>query len=80
MRMHISDKNKKISKDIENGDCLWISAFTRHGFTGTGSLLKISDGQNISYLDKEDLTNTYNINSVLNRVTGDVQNWGHDEK
>ena len=44
MRMHISDKNKKISKDIENGDCLWISAFTRHGFTGTGSLLKISDG------------------------------------
>lgn len=80
MRMHITDKNKKISKDIENGDCLWISAFTRHGFTGAGSLLKISDGQNISYLDKEDLTNTYNINSVLNRVRGDVQNWGHDEK
>lgn len=80
IKIHITDKNKKISKNLKNGDCLWISAFTHHGFTGSGSLLKISDGQNISYLDKEELTNTYNINSVLNRVRGDTQNWGHDEK
>ncbi len=80
IKIHIVTNDKKISKKLKNGDCLWISAFTHHGFTGSGSLLKISDGQNISYLDKEDLTNTYNINGVLNRVRGDMQNWGHDEK
>ena len=80
IKIHINSKNKKITKNLKNGDCLWISAFTHHGFTGSGSLLKISDGQNISYLDKEDLTNTYNINGVLNRVRGDMRNWGHDEK
>jgi len=80
IKIYINSKNKKITKNLNNGDCLWISAFTHHGFTGFGSLLKISDGQNISYLDKEDLTNTYNINGVLNRVRGDMQNWGHDEK
>lgn len=80
VKIHIETQNKKITKNLVNGDCIWISAFINHGFTGSGSLLKISDGQNISYLEKEDLTNTYNINGVLNRVRGDMQNWGHDEK
>ena len=80
LKIHIESQNKKITKNLVNGDCIWISAFINHGFTGSGSLLKISDGQNISYLEKEDLTNTYNINGVLNRVRGDMQNWGHDEK
>ena len=79
LKLHISSQEKKMSKNLEKGDCIWVSSFTYHGFTGQGSLLKISDGQNISYLDKEDLTNTYNINGVLNRVRGDMQNWGHDE-
>ena len=56
-----------------------FSFFTEHGFTGNGSLLKISDGQNISYLDKEDLTNTYNVNNVFNRVRSDMDNWGYDK-
>ena len=31
------------------------------------------DGQNINYLEKEDLINTYNINNVLKRTRGDMQ-------
>ena len=79
MKVHIKSDNKKITKVIKEGDCLgfWIY---KHGFTGNGSLLKISDGQNISYLDKEDLTNTYNVNNVFNRVRGDMDNWGYDKK
>ena len=55
MKVHIKDNNKNLSQEIKEGDCLWLSAFTYHGFTGDGSLLKISDGQNINYLEKEDL-------------------------
>ena len=80
MKIHIKDNNKNISKEISDGDCLWLSAFTHHGFTGSGSLLKISDGQNINYLEKEDLINTYNVNNVLKRAKDDVMNWGYDEK
>ena len=57
-----------------------MSAFTYHGFVGNGSLLKISDGQNINNLEKEDLINTYRLNDVLKRTKNDIQNWGHDEK
>tara|TARA_B110000971_G_C19966966_1_gene480705 strand:- start:32 stop:1372 length:1341 start_codon:yes stop_codon:yes gene_type:complete len=80
MMIHIKDKHKKLSIDISEGDCLWMSAFTHHGFTGNGSLLKISDGQNINYLEKEDLINTYDINNVFKRAKDDMKNWGYDEK
>lgn len=80
MKIHIKSKDKKITKNIKEGDCLWLSGFTYHGFTGDGALLKISDGQNINYLEKEDLINTYKVNDVLKRCRGDMQNWGYDEK
>ena len=78
MKVHIKDNNKNLSQEIKEGDCLWLSAFTYHGFTGDGSLLKISDGQNINYLEKEDLINTYNTNNVLKRAKDDMMNWGYD--
>jgi len=80
IKIHINDINEKTTKELKNGDCIWISAFTFHGFTGKGSLLKISDGQNINYLEKEDLMNTYNVNHVLRRAKNDIQNWGYDTK
>ena len=80
IRVNINAESKKISKNLREGDCLWMSAFTYHGFVGNGSLLKISDGQNINNLEKEDLINTYRLNDVLKRTKNDIQNWGHDEK
>ena len=79
MKIHIKNGDGNLSKEIHEGDCLWMSAFTHHGFTGNGSLLKISDGQNINYLEKEDLINTYNINNVLKRAKDDMENWGYDK-
>ena len=80
MKVHMRSENKKITKNIKEGDCLWLSGFTYHGFTGDGALLKISDGQNINYLEKVDLINTYKLNNILERSRGDMQNWGYDEK
>ena len=34
-KIHIKSQ-KKEKQSLENGDCLWISAFTEHGFTGNG--------------------------------------------
>jgi 2-hydroxyethylphosphonate dioxygenase len=79
MKIYIKEKDKNLSKEIREGDCLWMSAFTHHGFTGNGSLLKISDGQNINYLEKEDLINTYDVNNILKRAKDDMQNWGYDK-
>jgi adenylylsulfate kinase-like enzyme len=54
-------KNEKIEKIfLKEGDAVWISSFVYHGFSGTGSLAKISDGQNFNYLEKVDLMNLYN--------------------
>ena len=52
--------------------------FAHHGFSGNGSLIKISDGQNINYLEKIDLVNTYNSHKVLNRAKSDILDWGYD--
>lgn len=72
-------ENGKIKKTkLRNGDAIWVAAYTNHGFTGSGALVKISDGQNVSYLEKIDLMNTYNLNTTLLRGRKDRVNWGYD--
>ena len=43
-------KNSKNKNDIKmkKDDSIWVSAYCDHGFSGNGSLIKISDGQNIN--------------------------------
>lgn len=62
------------------GDSIWVSSFSSHGFSGNGALIKISDGQNFNYLEKIDLSNTYNLKKTLSRGRKDVVNWGYDTK
>ncbi len=69
------ETNIKMRKD----DSIWVSAFCKHGFSGNGSLIKISDGQNINYLEKMDMINLYNPLKTLERGRKDKINWGYDE-
>jgi hypothetical protein len=72
-------EGKKIkNKILKEGDAIWVAAFSNHGFTGDGSLIKISDGQNLSYLEKIDLMNTYKLKDTLLRGRHDNINWGYD--
>ena len=74
-------ENTNIKKvKMNKGDSVWVSSFSNHGFTGNGALVKISDGQNFNYLEKIDLTNTYNLKKTLNRGRKDKVNWGYDTK
>lgn len=66
---------KKICSD---GDALWIGSFTEHCFYGEGSLAKISDGQNLNYLEKFDVGNLFNVPFTLKRARKDKVNWGYD--
>jgi len=70
--------NKIIKKSCSEGDALWVSAFTNHSFYGHGSLAKISDGQNLNYLEKFDIGNLYNLPFTLKRARKDKVNWGYD--
>ena len=65
VKFHVQTDNKKNTIKMKEGDAIWISAYTKHGFTGAGSLIKISDGQNINYLEKVDIANTYNFKATL---------------
>jgi hypothetical protein len=74
-------ENGKVNKlKMNEGDSVWIGAYTEHGFSGIGALIKISDGQNINYLEKIDLSNTYNLKVTLARGRKDKINWGYDEE
>ena len=80
MKFYVSTGEKNKIINLEKDDAIWISAFTKHGFTGSGSLIKLSDGQNINYLEKQELIKTFNLKNTLKRGREDKQNWGYDEK
>jgi 2-hydroxyethylphosphonate dioxygenase len=71
-------KDEIIKKSCSEGDALWVGSFTEHAFYGNGSLAKISDGQNLNYLEKFDVGNLYNIPFTLKRARKDKINWGYD--
>jgi len=72
------EKGKLIKTICSEGDALWVGSFINHSFYGSGSLAKISDGQNLNYLEKFDIGNLYNIPFTLKRARKDKVNWGYD--
>ena len=80
LTLHVEEGEQLKSVKIKQDDAVWLGAYARHGFSGEGSLVKISDGQNINYLEKIDLINTYNLDTTLLRGRKDKQNWGYDSK
>ena len=79
--IYFHSKNSKNTSSInmKKDDSIWVSAYCEHGFSGKGSLIKISDGQNINYLEKFDMINLYNPLKTLIRGRKDKVNWGYDE-
>ena len=71
---NIENKSIKISK----GDAIWISSFKEHGFSGNGSLLKISNGENLDSSDLSEVTNLYNPQKTLERSYKDKISWGYE--
>ena len=68
--------NKKIK--IKKGDAIWMSSFKSHGFSGNGSLLKISNGENLDSSDLSEILNIYKPQKTFERSYKDKISWGYE--
>jgi len=74
MYFYVNDKKIKFN----NSDSIWISPFVKHGFSGNGSIIKISNGECIDYQDIYEINNIYNCKKILKRIHKDNMNWGYE--
>ena len=52
--------------------------FLEHGFSGDGSIIKISNGECIDYQDINEINNLFDYKNTLKRIYKDNINWGYD--
>tara|TARA_A100001011_G_C14293161_1_gene837167 strand:- start:335 stop:1633 length:1299 start_codon:yes stop_codon:yes gene_type:complete len=71
----ITNKKKLI---VSEGDCLWVSPYINHGFSGKGSLIRISNGESLDNQDLNEISNLYKPKQTLTRSYGDKQVWGYE--
>ena len=64
--------------NLKKGDSLWISSFVKHGFSGTGSLIKVSNGESMDTSDIFEISKTYDAKNTLVRSYRDKKNWGYE--
>ena len=75
MNFHVKNKNHIFKK----GDSIWISPYMQHGFSGEGSIIKISNGECIDYLDIYEINKIYDYKTTLKRIHKDRINWGYED-
>ena len=75
-KMFLNIDNKKLK--LKKGDAIWMSSFKFHGFSGKGSLIKISNGENMDASDLSEILNLYNSKETLERSYKDKISWGYD--
>ena len=71
---NIDNKTIKVKK----GDAIWMSSFKSHGFSGKGSLLKISNGECVDSSDLREILNIYKPVETLKRSYKDRLSWGYE--
>ena len=52
---------------------LWVSPFLKHGFSGEGSIIKISN-ECLDYQDISEINNLFDYRKTLNRIYKDNMN------
>ena len=76
-KINFYNKNKKIN--LYNGDSLWVAPYTKHGFSGNGSLIKISNGETMDYLNMFEISKVFRPKQTLRRIYKDQNDWGYDK-
>lgn len=59
-------------------DSLWTGPCTAHGFSGTGALIKLGNGEGYGYLEQFELTQTVRREATLRRARHDRAGWGYE--
>jgi len=68
--------NKKIK--LKKGDAVWVSPFKKHGFSGSGSLIKLINGESVDTNDLSEISKLYNPLETLKRSYKDEKSWGYE--
>ena len=64
--------------NMKNGDAIWMSPFKSHGFSGEGSMIKISNGESLDSSDLSEILNLYKAKKTLLRSYKDKLSWGYE--
>ena len=75
-RISFYTKNKKIN--LSKGDALWVAPYTKHGFSGKGSLIKLSNGEAMDNLNMFEISKIFKPQYTLKRIYKDLKTWGYD--
>ncbi len=59
-------------------DSLWVGPCVAHGFTGTGALIKLGNGEGYGYLEHLELTQPVQRPQTLRRARHDRADWGYE--
>ena len=74
--LYLNIDNKRIK--IKKNDAIWMSSFKIHCFSGNGSLLKVSNGENLDTSDLLEIINLYSPHKTLERSYKDKISWGYE--
>lgn len=81
MQVHWVDADGSLSgRALREGDALWLGPYVAHGFFGTGSLIKMGNGEGVSYLDQIELANTFDRSGTIARARRDSEGWGYVDR
>ncbi len=75
-KLNFNINNKSIR--LKKGDSIWMSSFKSHGFSGIGSLLKISNGESMDTSDLREILNIYKPRKTIDRSYKDKISWGYE--
>ena len=75
-RLSFYINNKKIN--VNEGDALWVAPYTKHGFSGKGSLIKLSNGEAMDNLNMFEISKIFKPQYTLKRIYKDLKTWGYD--
>ena len=68
-----------LRRTLGGGDCLWVGPYVGHGFAGDGALIKMGNGEGMTYLDHMEMSNTVALAATLRRGRRDRSGWGYDD-
>ena len=60
---------------LADRDTLWVNAYVQCGFAGSGSLIKMGNGEGTAYTDHFEMSNTFDAVGALRRARHDTSTW-----
>lgn len=74
------DDGEAIETPLRPDATAWVAPYVEHAWSGQGAVVKLGSGRRGGYLDRLELTNTFQAAATLARGRHDALGWGYDTK